>query len=169
MPVLRIPNIHRGRVLLSDLKFGSLNSDEVERLRLEVGDILIIRSNGSASLVGSAALVGEESRGFAFAGYLMRLRVHTEVALPSYVLLALETTDVRLQIEGPLRTTSGVKNINSTEISRIGLPLPPLAEQHRIVTRVEELRRLCAALRQRLTEARETQGRLADALVAEVA
>jgi hypothetical protein len=35
--------------------------------------------------------------------------------------------------------------------------------------RVEELRRLCVNLRQRLTQARETQSRLADALVAELA
>ena len=99
----------------------------------------------------------------------MRLRVRTDAVLPSYVLLTLETTDVRCQIEIPVRTTSGVKNINSTEIARIKLALPPLAEQDRIVARVEELSRLCADLRQRLTQARGIQSRLADALVAEVA
>jgi type I restriction enzyme, S subunit len=54
-------------------------------------------------------------------------------------------------------------------VERLTLPLPPLAEQHRIVARVEELRRLCADLRMRLNAARETQSRLADALVAEAA
>lgn len=42
---------------------------------------------------------------------------------------------------------------------------PPLAEQHRIVARVEQLRRLCADLRERLQQARATPSRLADALV----
>jgi hypothetical protein len=55
------------------------------------------------------------------------------------------------------------------EIRECPTPLPPLAEQHRIVARVEELRRLCAQLRERLTDARRTQSHLADALVAEVA
>ena len=48
-------------------------------------------------------------------------------------------------------------------------PLPPIGEQPRIVVRVEELRRLCADLRQRLTQTREIQSRLADAEVVEVA
>ena len=43
--------------------------------------------------------------------------------------------------------------------------MPPLAEQSRIVARVEELRQLCAELRQRLTASRATQGQLAQALV----
>ena len=49
------------------------------------------------------------------------------------------------------------------------IPLPPLAEQSRIVTRVTALRRLCADLRQRLAERQSVQARLAEALVQEVA
>ena len=45
------------------------------------------------------------------------------------------------------------------------LPVPPLAEQHRIVTRVVQLRRLCAGLRQRLAAASERQSQLAQSLV----
>jgi type I restriction enzyme S subunit len=62
-----------------------------------------------------------------------------------------------------------VKNINSSEIGRLEFPLPPFAEQHRIVARVEDLRALCAELRETLTIARTVQSELADALVAEVA
>jgi type I restriction enzyme S subunit len=43
--------------------------------------------------------------------------------------------------------------------------LPPLAEQSRIVTRVAQLRRLCADLRQRLSASQSTQAHLAEALV----
>ena len=47
--------------------------------------------------------------------------------------------------------------------------LPPLAEQSRIVTRVAQLRRLCADLRQCLTASQSTQANLAEALVQDVA
>lgn len=49
------------------------------------------------------------------------------------------------------------------------IPLPPLAEQSRIVTRVTALRRLCTDLRQRLAERQSVQARLAEALMAFVA
>jgi len=44
-----------------------------------------------------------------------------------------------------------------------------MLEQSRIVARVQELRRLCTALRQRLAARQVTQGHLADALVEQAA
>jgi type I restriction enzyme S subunit len=57
-------------------------------------------------------------------------------------------------------------NVGLKSIQSFAMPLPPLAEQSRIVTRVNELRALCADLRERLGAAHSTQGYLADALVA---
>ena len=44
-------------------------------------------------------------------------------------------------------------------------PLPPLAEQHRIVAKVAELIALCDALKERLADTQTTQLHLADAIV----
>lgn len=44
-------------------------------------------------------------------------------------------------------------------------PLPPIAEQHRIVAKVDELMALCDALKARLAESRTVQAQLATALV----
>lgn len=60
-------------------------------------------------------------------------------------------------------------NLNVGKIKSTLMPLPPLAEQSRIVTRVAQLRRLCADLRQRLTASQSTQAHLAEALVENVA
>ena len=64
---------------------------------------------------------------------------------------------------------SAQPNLAANSVKRYVMPLPLIAEQRRIVARVEELRSLCASLRQRLARSREAQSRLADALVAEVA
>lgn len=58
--------------------------------------------------------------------------------------------------------------LNQEALVTFTVPLPPLAEQSRIVTRVTALRRLCADLRQRLAEREAVQSRLAEALVQEV-
>ena len=60
---------------------------------------------------------------------------------------------------------SAQPNLAANSVKRYVMPLPPLAEQQRIVARVEELRCLCADLRRRVNRARDTQSRLADALV----
>jgi type I restriction enzyme S subunit len=66
-------------------------------------------------------------------------------------------------------TTSGLYNLSVGKIRNYVVPVPPLAEQSRIVTRVAQLRRLCADLRQRLSDSQRTQAHLAEALVQEVA
>jgi type I restriction enzyme S subunit len=60
-------------------------------------------------------------------------------------------------------------NLNVGKIKATLIPLPPLAEQSRIVTRVAQLRRLCTDLRQRLSASQSTQAHLAEALVQDVA
>jgi type I restriction enzyme S subunit len=60
---------------------------------------------------------------------------------------------------------SAQPNLAANSVKRYVVPLPPAAEQRRIVARVEELRCLCADLRQRLAASQATQSRLAEALV----
>ena len=57
------------------------------------------------------------------------------------------------------------KNINLGILETVLIPLPPLAEQHRIVAKVDELMALCDALKARLADAAETRRHLADAIV----
>ena len=63
------------------------------------------------------------------------------------------------------RSTHGTCKLESHKIFGLAIPIPPLAEQARIVARVEELRRLCTALRQRLAAGQATQAHLAETLV----
>ena len=59
----------------------------------------------------------------------------------------------------------GAKHVNVGDMRNAVIPLPPLPEQSRIVTRINALRRLCADLRQRLAERQSVQARVAEALV----
>ncbi len=139
VPVLRIPNVANGQISHDDLKYAELPPAELKQLRLEPGDVLVIRSNGSVSLVGRSALVGEEERGFAYAGYLIRLRPLNTAVLPEFLNLVLGSYDVRLQVELEARSTSGVNNINSDELRALEFMLPPIEEQREIVRRFHAL------------------------------
>lgn len=136
-PVLRIPNVVQGYIDLDDLKYADLDKKEYETLRLVVGDILLIRSNGSVSLVGRTALVTEREAGMAYAGYLIRLRLNKDLIIPKFLQYQFQSYAMRLQIELPARSTSGVNNINSEEVKNLRIALPPLDEQREIVRRIE--------------------------------
>lgn len=60
---------------------------------------------------------------------------------------------------------SAQPNLAASSVKHYVMPLPPIAEQRRIVARVEALRRLCAELRQRLSTRQAVQAHLAEALV----
>jgi type I restriction enzyme S subunit len=168
VPVLRIPNVSDGVVSLDDIKFGPLTEGEIRDLALTAGDLLMIRSNGSLDIVGRSAVVTAKANGMAFAGYLVRLRLSLANIKPEYVWLALNSTDVRDQIEKPIRSAVGLKNVNLTEFGALTFPLPPLAEQHRIVAKVDALMGLCDRLEASLTATTASRRRLLDALLAEV-
>ena len=165
-PVLRIPNIGEGVINQSDLKYADLPANELEQLKLHPGDVLLIRSNGSVSLVGKAALVRESEEGFAYAGYLIRLRPNNSRILSSYLNLVLGIRDVRHQIEIPARSTSGVNNINSDEVKALKIPLPPLAEQAEIVRHVESLFILVDQLEARYRKAKAQVDKLPQSILA---
>ena len=167
-PVLRIPNVSSGQVSLEDLKFGPLNEGDREALALMAGDLLVIRSNGSLNIVGRSAVVTPDTEGMAFAGYLVRLRTLNQQLNTRYVWLALNSHAPREQIERPIRSAVGLKNVNLTEFGNLSFWLPPLAEQRRIVAKVDELMVLCGRLEAALTSADATRQRLLEALLHEV-
>jgi len=136
--VLRIPNVVGGKISLDDIKYTDLTESESDKLALELGDILIVRSNGSANLVARGAVVREEAVGMSFAGYLIRLRVDQDRILPDYLQMSMAAPQTRALIERQARSTSGVHNINSGEVKAIAVELPPVPEQIEIMAAVDD-------------------------------
>jgi len=137
--VLRIPNVVQGYLDLNNLKYADLDKKEYTKLKLEVGDILLIRSNGSVSLVGRTALVDEKEQGMAYAGYLIRLRAKKDLVIPEFLQYQFESYAMRIQIELPARSTSGVNNINSHEVKNLKIALPSIQEQKEVIRRLNQL------------------------------
>ena len=165
--VLRIPNISDGgRINIQDLKRADFEESEIAKLALKVGDLLIIRSNGSVDLVGKTSIVSAIEEGLLFAGYLMRLRVTLETMTPAYLYLCLSAPKQRQRIELTSKSTSGVNNINAQELQDLPISIPPLDEQTEIVRRVDILFAFAGRLEARLKAARTAAQRLTPAVLA---
>ena len=65
-------------------------------------------------------------------------------------------------------TSSSMKNIGREVMCNLPIPIPPLAEQRRIVAKVEQLMALVDALETQLAASRATAANLLSALVAEL-
>lgn len=136
--VLRIPNVVDGQVTFSDLKYCKFEQKELERLVLEPGDLLVVRTNGSPELVGRCAVFEGGPRLFAFASYLIRLRIDPEKANPRFLAFFLTSTYGRDAIAAIRRTSAGQYNINSENLRSIQISLPSIEEQKRLADRLWE-------------------------------
>lgn len=135
--VLRIPNLKSGIIDEEDLKYAFFTEDEKEPYLLKEGDILTIRSNGSVDLVGRCSIIRKINTDKLYAGYLIRLRPLANIVDSRYLLYALESQDLRTQIETKAKSTSGVNNINSGELSSLIIPLCSKDEQTEIADLIE--------------------------------
>ncbi len=147
-----------------------LPSDLVPRPEYEVrdGDFLLSRAN-TAELVARSVVVEQAEPKLMLSDKIIRLAVSSQMNR-SFLNMANNASYAREHYAvNASGTSSSMKNVSREVVVALPVPLPPLAEQSRIVTRVTALRRLCADLRQRLAERQSVQARLAEALVASVA
>jgi type I restriction enzyme S subunit len=119
-------------------------------------------------LVGKTGIYLGEDRMRTFASYLIRLRPFLKGTDPRYLNMAMNTPEFRAtQVVPLIKRRTGQANVNGTALKNMLIPLPPLAEQHRIVAKVDELMGLCDRLEANLTTTDDTRRRLLEALLAE--
>jgi type I restriction enzyme S subunit len=134
-PVLRIPNVSRRRLDLTDLKLVELPAVEVQRLELDDGDLLFVRSNGNPDLVGANIEVSGLKVPFVFASYLIRARMSRSVN-STCVSKFLDAKAGRSQLRSNATTSAGQYNSNTRSFGAIEVPIPPLGEQVDIARKI---------------------------------
>ena len=134
VPVLRMGNIQDGEIVFDKLVYSNNKTDN-DKYNLIAGDLLFNRTN-SAELVGKTGIYRGQHKAI-YAGYLILLRpIEINSDYLNYVLGSPYARSYCQEVK-----TIGVQqcNINAEKISILIIPLPPLAEQIRIVAKIEEL------------------------------
>jgi type I restriction enzyme S subunit len=133
---------------------------------LREGDLLFQRGN-TREYVGIAAIYSGAPGKFLFPDLMMRVRVTPLVDL-RYVHLAAVAPPARTYLSANASgAQASMPKINQTVLVLLPIPLPPLAEQRRIVAKVDELMVLCTRLEASLSTVDDTRRRLLEALLAE--
>jgi type I restriction enzyme S subunit len=130
LPVLRMNNLtSAGAIDRSSMKWCEIADGDLAAYTVRRGDLLFNRTN-SPDLVGKTA-VWDRDDVHAFAGYLIRVRFDESRALPDYVSSYLNSTQGKRLLFEKAKPSNNMSNISASELRRLPVLLPPLAEQQR--------------------------------------
>jgi len=130
--LLRITDIQNNKVDWETVPFTDFDDDKVASYILYDGDIVFARTGATA---GKSYLIKGLSQKAIYASYLIRVQTF-DLILPEYVKLFFESGYYWEQIE---LTSVGIgqPNVNGTILGSLNIPLPPFAEQKRIVIEID--------------------------------
>lgn len=175
LPTVRTDDSQWAVLKVSAVTWGSFRSQEHKLLgpdleprpAIEVhdGDFLMSRANTS-ELVGRSVVVREPPPRLMLSDKLVRLKFADQVTA-EYVNLVNASSATRAYYASVSSGTSAsMRNITRGQILSLAVPLPPLAEQARIVRRVAELSALCDNLETQFAASRVLRGDVAASVAA---
>ena len=156
--LLRITDIQEGKVDWDKVPFTDFDENKAEKYLLNDGDILFARTGAT---VGKSYLTSEVPQAALFASYLIRVR-YSNLMSPQYVKLFFESGYYWEQISSS-SVGVGQPNVNGTSLGKLKIPIPPVAEQHRVaeeayklINNIDELDCYAEALNQDITATKST-------------
>lgn len=161
-PVLRMGNIHRGKIRFDSLKYLPDDHEEFPELLLKPGDILFNRTN-SAELVGKTAVYEGNLRSASFASYLIRLKVSG--IIPTLLAHYINSPFGRRWINSVVNQQVGQANVNGTKLSRLAVPVMSASEQAILIQRLNQRLFAVEAIEQEMRKSDGMLSRLDQAIL----
>ena len=135
--VLRSSAVRHGYLDLEDIRFLPDDAIQASDPYIVSGDLLFTRLSGTLDYVGNCAVVGElAGQKIEFPDRIFRGRC-LKLVSPYYIQTCFSTKSLREGLEAKAKSTAGHQRISLSDLREFPIPLPPLAEQQRIVAEVE--------------------------------
>ncbi|MDX9975227.1 MAG: restriction endonuclease subunit S [FCB group bacterium] len=141
IPLLRANNIGNG-INFDELIYVPKNLVRDDQI-VRPGDILIAMSSGSKKLVGKAAALTTDFYG-SFGAFCGLIRNKSDIFNPYLALYFLSPQYTSWVVSAGRGI--GINNLGKGDLENLPVPVPPLAEQKRVVAKVDELMALCDRL-----------------------
>jgi len=130
--LLRITDIQNGKVNWETVPYCICPT--VEKYELRAGDLVFARTGAT---VGKSFLIVDVPKDVIFASYLIRLRAREKI-MPEFLYFFFQSPDYWYQITMG-QVGMAQPNVNGTKLVQIKIPLPLLAEQEKIVKKLDAL------------------------------
>ncbi|GGS44042.1 restriction endonuclease subunit S [Actinokineospora fastidiosa] len=130
-PYLRVANVQRGKLDLSEIKDIGATEAEVQTKSLEFGDILVVEGHASIEDIGRAAIWDRDDSPL-YQNHLFRVRANQSYR-PMFLLEWINSARGRAYIRTVAKSTSGLNTINSTALKEMPIPIVTLEKQDRLL------------------------------------
>ena len=150
VPYMRVANVQDGHLALDEIKTISVSTEEAERYRLRIGDVLLTEG-GDPDKLGRGAVWRGEIPESIHQNHIFRARPSREV-LPEYLSALLGSSRGKRYFLRAAKQTTGIASINMTQLRAFPALIPPLSAQQRYVDAVSKL----SAVRERLAVCNST-------------
>ena len=160
--LLRITDIQDSKVDWHNVPGCYYSEKDIETYGLNENDIVIARTGGT---IGKSFLVKNKIVESLFASYLIRL-IPSKLSLSEYIKLFLETPIYWKQLFNAA-WGAGQPNVNGSSLQKLFFPLPPVAEQHAIVSKLQTLMQKLDEAEKQIENSLETSKLLTKAILAE--
>jgi type I restriction enzyme S subunit len=132
---LRVANVQRGYLDLTDIKLIDASEQDIADLCLKPGDVLF-NEGGDRDKLGRGWIWNGEIAECIHQNHVFRARLHDAQIEPKYVSWFGNTVGQKYFIEQGKQTTN-LASINLTKLGALPIPIPPPQEQFRIVREVD--------------------------------
>ena len=150
IPYLRVANVQRGYLDLSEIKKIEAKESVISELLLKPGDILF-NEGGDRDKLGRGCIWNGELEECIYQNHIFRARIYSSDSSNKIISWFGNTFGQRYFMKEGKQTTN-LASINLTKLSAFPVPLSPLTEQCRIVSEVERRLSLCDKMEATIAE-----------------
>jgi len=162
VPVINPASIKNGRLIPIDkMAVGPAVLERLRTFRLRAGEIVMARRGE----MGRCAVVSDREDGWLCGTGSLILRL-PDCLFPPFLVALIGSPFVREYLDGSA-VGATMQNLNQSILLNLVVGLPPLAEQRRIVAKVDEMMALCDRLEAQLATTQSKRCRLLDAILHE--
>jgi type I restriction enzyme, S subunit len=164
-PYLRVANVYANKLDLQEIKTIRINQQELARVLLEKGDLLVVEGNGSIDQVCRVAMWDGSISPCLHQNHLIKIRFNLP-EMGGFALLWLLSEQGRRYIMSVASSSSGLHTLSLSKVSALPIPVAPENEQKEIVKRITALFDALTVIENRFTSSEEELNQLDRSILA---
>lgn len=145
LPYLRVANVQAGYLDLDEIKTITIAEDEIDRYRLQPGDLLLTEG-GDFDKLGRGAVWHGEIELCIHQNHIFAVRFDQDIVQPEFAEYEMLSWYAKRYFLSVAKKTTNLATINRTQLAAFPIKFPDLCEQRRIVTYLDSVREQTAEL-----------------------